>query len=182
MGYTGTTDAGISSWEPDSNAGNSGEMIVRTGDQKSALVRFDVSAIPAQAQILEANLQLYVTSGSREATLRAYRVLRSWDESQVTWRSARSGELWGSPGCNAIGIDREGEPTTESILGITGTWAELQITDLVASWVENPHANYGLFLKTVSAISTEHRLASSEHWQADWRPKLTIVYGIPATP
>lgn len=177
--YAGTTDTGIFSWEPDVNAGSHAELAIRTGDIKSALLRFEIVGIPRNAVILQATLEVYALSGSHGIALDAYRVLRPWLENEATWRQARQNDLWGVSGCNAPDVDREALPAATGDLGGPGAWATLDVTEPVAAWFAAPTANYGLLLKPVSDVATEYRLASSEHWKLEWRPKLTIVYGTP---
>jgi hypothetical protein len=179
LGYRGTSDAGISSYAPDANTGAQGAMAVRTGGEKSALLRFDLGVLPPGAQVSEAWLELYVLGGARAGTLKVYQILRTWEEGQVTWRSSRSGEFWGNAGCEGLWIDRAPVAAAQGALAGTGTWVRLPLTDLVAAWLANPGENHGLLLKAASDISTEYQLATSESVNADWRPRLSLVYGAP---
>jgi len=154
-------------------------MAVRSSNLKSALIRFDVSVVPAGAVILDAKLQLYVPDGSGVVKFQAYQVLRPWDEGQVTWTVARSGDPWGLPGCDRVGIDRAANPVAEDTVSGSGMWVEFPVTELVAAWVGDARTNHGLLVKMVADASTEYQLASSEHWKTDRRPKLSIVYGAP---
>jgi len=178
-GYAGTSDTTISSWDQTGNTGSTGELALRTGDQKSVLLRFDYSSLPKGAVVHEAILELYAYAGSHPVTLRAYRVLRPWAENQATWRAPMTGLLWNVVGCNGIGTDREADPAVESTLDAINTWAVWDVTDLVRDWVDDPSTNQGVLLKASGEVATEYRFASSEYWNAAQAPRLTIRYAVP---
>lgn len=178
-GYTGTTDVGISSWDPNGNYDGS-ELILRTGNVKSALLRFDLSAVPPAAIIQQATLRLYVTGVGHEVALHSYKLLVPWVEREATWLSPQVGEWWALPGANGLWTDRAGQVAAEASVTDASQWVELDLTPLVQEWVETGQvANHGLLLKLTATLSTEARLASSEYWHVAQRPQLAISYVTP---
>ena len=71
-----------------------GEALLRVESRRSAnaraLVRFDLPALGAGCRVVDARLQLDITSTSPNRTLQAIRVSGSWSESTVTWRTQPS--------------------------------------------------------------------------------------------
>jgi hypothetical protein len=176
--YAGTRDAAMSAWEKDRTF-DKVELVVRTGDVKSAVLRFDLEQIPAGAQINEATLELYVTGSSYPVDLELYEILRTWTEDAVNWNRARVGVFWTVPGCNGIWTDREGEVAAQTAVPDYDQWVTLDVTDSVIGWANAPTTNHGWLLKAQAGLATEIRLASSEYWQIAFRPKLTIKYDTP---
>jgi len=161
------------------NYANAVEMAVRTGNEKAALLRFDLSIIPASSQVRQARLELYLTSGTRDMTLAAYQLLRGWDEAQATWKSPRSGEQWAQDGASGEWVDVVPYQASEALLHASGEWVSLPLTNLVDAWVADPASNHGVILRLHGNVSTEYSVASSEHWKTEWHPKLFITYATP---
>ena len=73
-----------------------------------ALIKFDLSSIPANAVITSATLSLWTANdlSDNTRTIRVYHLKRAFNESQPTWNLASTGVNWevaGAPGVN----DRE---------------------------------------------------------------------------
>jgi hypothetical protein len=175
--YDGVIDTYISSWQPTDNYGGNVTMLVRQGDVRAALVRFDLSSIPTGSTIEEARLGLYSVSRSNAGnlTVDAYAVRRPWAELQATWNQATTSTAWGSPGCNQTGTDRDATPISSQVVNTIDTWYEWDVTALVGEWVANPASNQGVILKGSGATSVEYYFAASEYWWAlDESPRLTV--------
>ena len=189
-GYAGVTDTLINGWAVDENYGSYTRLIVRSGEWMSSLLRFDLQGyVPSGAEITNATLRLYFDSASNTNAMeaRSYQVLRPWEEFEANWNQSRNGESWGAAGANDTGTDRSAsysdvvvlqDDTPESI----GRWYELDITDMVTAWVQNPNANYGVIVRGIGAAGVEHRALSSEYWNATLHPNLVINYVIDTTP
>jgi len=179
LDYTGTTDTHISQWEPNNNYGNNVTLAIRQGNIRSALLRFDLSALPAGANVIQAKLGLYALSQSNPGgtTITAYQVLRPWAEGQATWFLATSATPWGSAGCNQVGTDRAGTASGAVLVNTINAWHELDITDLVRAWVADPSSNQGVLLKAEGATSVEYTYASSEYWWSyGLAPRLVVRF------
>jgi hypothetical protein len=182
LGYTGTTDTHISVWERTTNFGGNVTLFIRQGDVRSALLRFDLSALPAGVTIQEAKLGLYSLdrSNPNPLTISVYKVLRPWAESQATWDLATSSAGWGAPGCNLANVDRAATPSTAKVVNSVNDWHEWDVTSLVRSWAANPSTNRGMILKGDGLTSVEYSYASSEYWWGySLSPKLVVRYTTP---
>ena len=86
-GYTGTRDTYIYDVNPGTVRGSETTMVQdkNTSDDRTSLLLFDLSSIPAGAVILSSELQFYVSAEGRGFNM--YRMLVPWDESTVTFNS-----------------------------------------------------------------------------------------------
>ena len=103
-GYAGTTDTTLNSGEPTTAYGNADELEIwyprqSLGTQKAPVLRFDLSLLPAAADVQNATLRLYVAR-AREYDIRAevLGLLRPWDEATASWQLAATGQPWAQPG------------------------------------------------------------------------------------
>jgi hypothetical protein len=165
-------DTGIESVFPTNNyallaftgIGNSASTIVRT------YIEFDLSSIPADVIITDADLKLYQynTIGSGNFTIGLYKVTSNWDESTITWN------LQPTSSTNA--------EITNNITAGAITWKSWDIDTLVQDWLDGTITNYGMMLK-----DTDESLVNTiaYFWTSDYtidttkRPILEIDYYIP---
>jgi hypothetical protein len=187
-GYNGTIDTFLSAWSPDANYGGGGILSVRYDrppgptDVMSALIRFDLSALPARAVISDAWLEVYAEdrSSNNEMRVAAYQVLRSWAEGQATWNRADRDHPWGQPGCNDPTTDCSPLSLDTITVNATGTWYRWDIGLAVQAWVTNAGANWGVILKGLAGAddaNVQYDFASSESGTAH-RPRLVVDYWV----
>ena len=186
VGYEGVSDTYIDAWDPTMNYGTLWPLWLRSGDVKAALIRFELSLLPPGAQVERAELGVYWDFRSNTANMpvSAHRVLRPWVDTEATWQRARLGDDWGTAGCNSTVIDRQSVSDDTQELGSKGAgdrWYYFDVTDMARYWLEHPDENHGLILKTGGTSSVEYRLESSDSWNRDCRPKLSVYYRV-ATP
>ncbi|NLE75871.1 MAG: DNRLRE domain-containing protein [Chloroflexi bacterium] len=176
--YSDSQDTYLDQWNPTQFYGNLGTFNVRGQGLRRGLLRFDVSTIPAYAQVQSATVSLYVASRATSAPLdvAVYGLLRPWSEMQATWNQASSSLAWAQAGASSAGADRDETPTASGVVNVASGWVEFDITPLAAHWVANPAANYGMIL-VGSGDASDYRFASKENPSADQRPKLTVTYG-----
>jgi hypothetical protein len=145
--------------------------------QNAALLRFDLSPIPADATILQAKLQVYATSWNGQTmALGAYCINRSVALCESTWMEAQTGDPWGVAGCNDTATDRRALP--ESIVTVSGAskWYTFDLTALVRDWVSGGVCNNGVLLRQTTPSYNLLGFASAEHGTATLRPKLSVAY------
>lgn len=111
-GYTGTTDCYISDWEDGDEQCAFGSLEptmlrLRKVDRKLTLLRFNLEALPAGAQIQHAFVALYahINTNPSGPTLFAYQMLVPWSEAEATWLSPQPGYAWAEGG--ALGADTD---------------------------------------------------------------------------
>jgi len=196
-GYTGCTDSYMDRWNSTVNYGSavSVRLEYSSGQETaSGLVRFDLTKLPAGASISAATLSLNTTSHDNATdpamTIRAYKLNRAWNVSQVTWNVAATGLPWSAGGANNAPDDRAGAAAATAITVGTSGWVDWDITALVQQWYADPGRNYGVLLRpegTGGPIGkASYSFVSSDATGvtvAPLRPKLTITYSVapPAT-
>ncbi|MBC7236806.1 MAG: DNRLRE domain-containing protein, partial [Chloroflexi bacterium] len=179
-------DTTLNRWGPTENLGDSPVLLVRQGDYRSALLRFDLSDVPQHADVHRGVLHLYIDerTNTGHLTVSAYAVIRAWREDQATWNRATDLVPWRVAGCNGAG-DRATLPIASTTFKSVNAWAALDLTDLVRAWVMNPVNNQGVILKGDGAVSVEYELAARESRDPLRRPWLEVLYNVPtptATP
>lgn len=146
-----------------------------------SLIRFDLSSIPPQANINEAVLRIYPyeRDAAVEMTVEVYRLLRPWVDTEANWEKASIEEVWGMPGANGPGADRETTPVVTQTVSLLKIWYEFDISDLVRGWVNSPQTNYGLLLRGLGSASVAYNFASANYPSISTRPQLVIDYTAP---
>lgn len=165
------------------------------GTFRRALVRFDLSAIPAGSTILTVSLRVYMSqtnSGTQDCRL--HRVLESWGEgasfafggggtlpeaNDATW-SFRfwPGVPWSSPG----GVFAAAASATRSVGAIGSyTWASTAaLVSDVQAWVADPAANHGwVIIGNEALLDTAKRFESRESGDVTRHPTLVVTYNPP---
>src|SRR5690606_23133017 len=105
-----------------------------------------------------------------------YGLLRSWNESQVSWNNAASGTRWGTAGASGSG-DRSSTAVAQFTPSATGN---LTITlnaaglALLQSWINSPSSNHGLIIQDYG--NSDGYAAYSSEDSTSRRPKLTITF------
>ena len=177
-GYTGTTDTYLNAWATTTNYGSAAYLTVRTQDAQVALLRFDLQGVlPANAQVEQAQLELWVASRSNPSGLEArlFQVYRPWEEMAATWTLARAGEPWEAAGCNGAG-DRAAAATDTSSWTQEGVWVGFEVGELVRGWLAEPGGNAGVVVRGVGSTSVQYNVASSEYGEIGKRPRLVVRY------
>ena len=165
-------DTGVESALPTNNyalwpftgIGNSASTIVRT------YIKFDLSSIPANARVFDADLKLYQykTIGTENFTIELLKINNSWDESTICWD---------------LQPTRSSDPIiSSSITAGATTWEYWDIDTLVQGWLDGTITNYGMMLKDTdeSSVNTIAYFFTSDYTTDTTKcPKLVINYYIP---
>lgn len=175
-GYDGTTDSHIRESAPSTNYGSAQSCEAdgneTNGTDKSCLIRWDVSSVPASATVQAASVTLRITNSSSN-TYSIYALRRAWAEAATTWNAANQDTSWQTSG--ALGAEDRG-----AVIGsVTGSGTKTVSLNaagvaLVQAWVRGD-GNFG-FVIADSANSDGLAVASSEYSTVAYRPKLTIQY------
>jgi predicted phosphodiesterase len=176
--YTGTTDTYIK--QGSSASSNFGSVTTchvdgddGSGVDKSCLMRWALTGVPADAVVTSASITLRALDAGD--TYQVYRLLRSFNESQATWNNAASGSAWATAGALAA-TDRGAQ-----VGSVGGSSGSKTITlnaagiAMVQSWIDDAANNKGIVIANTSS-SGGIDFASSEYATASDRPKLSITY------
>ncbi len=189
--------------ESTNNSNGAGENFtagtIQTGAIRRGLIRFDLTSIPAGANITAVSLRLVVdktVSGSNDIFL--HNVLQAWGEGASEAIGTASGQgvaaaandaTWacsfanGAAGCitswtTAGGWYSATPSATTAVAGIGEyTWAGTQAISDVQQWVNNSSSNFGWVIRTAEVVTqSAKRFASRTYVTVADRPSLTITY------
>ena len=165
-------DTGVESIFPTNNyalwpftgIGNTTSTIVRT------YIEFDLSLIPVDVRVTDADLKLYQYSanGTDNFVIGLYKITSDWDESTIDWDPQPTSST-------------DAEITINITAGAV-TWKSWDIDTLVQGWLDGNITNYGMMLKDTDESSVN---TIAYFWTSDYttdttkRPKLEIDYYIP---
>jgi len=174
-------DAYISSANSTSNFGNGDEGVLATWlfawFYRNQLIQFDLSAIPSNAHIVSAQLQLYSKSGSGKVNI--YRLTHDWTEGTmsgsgtadgVTWKTYDGSSSWATSGGDFAPTLVDSDSVDSSANGFQ-SW---ELAPLVQDWLAGKYPNYGVLLKATGLMSAA--FAGKEDATPAYRPKLVITY------
>lgn len=175
--YAGSTDTEMREAAADANFGEDATCNADGddggGSDKSCLIRWALSGVPAGAVVQAASITLHIADATAN-TYEVYGVRRPWSESAASWNKATASEPWAAPG--------DGHATDRgAIIGtLTGEGnVTVSLNDagvaLVQTWVNGDDENAGILIADASK-SDGIDLASSEHEIIELRPKLSITY------
>ncbi|HLE46337.1 MAG TPA: DNRLRE domain-containing protein [Thermoplasmata archaeon] len=142
--------------------------------QSQPILRFDLSAIPANVVIDNASLNLYQSAGiGNNVNGRARLVTNSWVEGQATWTDRSTGVPWG-----AMGGDYNAHLVDQATLDNTAGWKTWNVTVLADLWYRNRVPNYGLLLEAPNPGADSDKTFYSSDYNVDptRRPRLDVWY------
>ena len=166
-------DATVRSTQPNTNFGSEHYLELSYSQiegpaEEVVLLHFDLSALPADAVIDSAVMELYLVgaAGDNPKSLAAYFVTGAWAEGSVTWNSF--------PTANPVGI-------VSSVDNVTGRYRPWSVTSWASAWQGNPAGNRGVYLRRLTSETTyfERVFESKDHMEN--RPRLVVTYHLPAT-
>jgi hypothetical protein len=194
QGRAAVRDALIAFAEPERRLGaEARDNAVRRADQCNAfLVRFDLAklGVPPKARVAQATVSFYVWDPSSRGKTKvcAFPLKTAWDEATVTWRRPAADKSWQGGEGFAFGADtgpagpavvvepdQEGTDTADPPIEY-----QLDVTDLVRSWLDGGAPNYGVAIAPVidpsvdEGTQTRFQVYGSEHSRAEYTPKLTV--------
>jgi len=165
-------DTFVNSLSPDTNWGS--YFMCDVGNTTTAIVRsyiqFDLSSVPENARVVDADLQLYQyqTFGTEDFIVDLRKVTSEWQEGTINWNSQPT-------------YSTEVEYSSTITIGAV-TWKFCDIDDLVQGWLDGTITNFGMVLKDTDESSVN---AIAYFYTSDFtidttkRPKLVIDYYIP---
>lgn len=147
---------------------------------KRTLMRFDLSSIPPNANVIAARLELYLIElvSGVPVGVRLYALLKPWSEEGATWTSTGLGQNWTVAGAGGEGSDREATPFATGTLQTLKAYNRIDMLEAVRRWVRDPESNYGFII--VGTNSADARVWSSEDQRESERPRLIVTYELPA--
>jgi hypothetical protein len=193
QGRPAVRDALVDFSEPDRSFGATGrDNPVRRADKCNAfLVRFDLAKldVPPKTRARKATVSFFVWDPSSQGKTKvcAFPLNTEWDEVAATWREPAVGRKWQGQQGFAFGADTGAagpavvvEPDQAGDTAEPPIEYQLDVTDLVRSWLDGAVPNHGLAIAPVidtsvdDGILSRFQVYSSEHTQTRYTPKLTV--------
>ncbi len=166
--FTSTSDTYISEPNPSISYGAVQTLNVDGGAEDTnldnwALLKWNVSAIPAGSTVESASVTIFITDNGTSQTYRFYEVMGSWNES-TTWNTKPA---WGTTSLGAVGPFGSGAQTLSLNKAV------------VQKWVNAPGANNGVIIAD-SNNTSGFDFWAREYSTATQRPKLSVTWTAPA--
>ncbi|PTX53681.1 YD repeat-containing protein, partial [Melghirimyces profundicolus] len=176
-------DTTIASGQPDQNHDVlAGHPWLEVGNNSStygnarAILKFNTDTLPADADILDAELNLWTseTYGSG-GTYDLHALTTDFVEMEATWNNADAATPWTTGG----GGDYDAA-VSDSVSSITSDpkWHRWNAGTIVQQWVDDPASNHGFLVKRNDEAGAGERVLflSSEAEEKNLRPKLVVTY------
>jgi len=152
-----------------------------SGHDAIALLKFDVSSIPAGSTVTKVDLRLNIvnqTSGT--VGYFVYKLLRPWSEADATWNAATASTSWSVGG--ARGTSDRSSTSLGTLLptstGLKTFPLNSSANSVVQGWVNTPSSNYGIVIDgTDNGDGMD--FSSSESTTTTNRPVLVVTYTPP---
>lgn len=152
-----------------------------------ALLKFNTSAIPANATIISARLELYATFETEytDNTFYVSRVIEEWQDSFATWAQRTLTDTWSFRG-GSWTTQGQAQTIIPSLYpnygnGDYNQWISWDVTQIVQDWL-NGEPNYGLIIHQEDISNSAYNQAivfcSSDNPNPDCRPRLVVVYEV----
>src|SRR4051794_3683067 len=147
--------------------------------ERHALLKFDTqNTIPIGSAVSSARLTLTVKGGSEDAMrmIGAYQVTTSWGETEVTWKSRRSGQYWATNGG-----DLGSRIAVANVSNGAGTRVTFDVTALVKAAVSGKlgssrYTRIALIDEDSSTSASYREYFTPKDSNAAVRPVLTVTY------
>ena len=178
--YNGAIDTYLSEHDPNTNYGNvvtcfaHGNSPSGSGEDKSALIKWDISAIPFGEPVASATITLKIVDPSA-STYELYELKRDWVEIQATWNAYRTGSSWETSGAQGA-LDRGTTVLGTLTADSTGAYQiDLNADGLtvVEGWINDSSSNHGFIIANTDATNGVGFSCSEASTKTD-RPLLTV--------
>ncbi len=128
--------------------------------QRVSYVKFDLSSLPDDAEVLDAEIHLYsIAAPDAPSTVKMYRVIGTWIESSVTWNTRASYKDF-----------TKTQGLIDSLVISSAGWHEWDATSIVEDWLDGSKANNGV------AFETNENLPRFRSDESAYKPRLYILY------
>lgn len=180
-GYAGTLDTYIWDTNPNTAYGSDVSMVVDTAvglesDQRKALLKFDISDIPAGALVVAAYVELYINTEGQG--YKFHKMLVPWTESS-TYNSLAGG-IDNDGTDAAIAADCQNGVNLDTVVATVRNNMNASGMATVQSWITNPGANYGWMIEQItSATGDGVQFDTCQSVTASRRPKLVVDVILP---
>jgi len=168
VGSLPSDDTYLDATKPDNNFGGANRLYIRANNSADnrTLLRFDLSAVPANATITGAKLYLTGNNTASDQVVYVYRVTAPWSETTATWQS------WINPG----GDFNSNLAYAQFIPTQANCALEIDLTGLVQQWVNGSLPNYGILLYTTGSDRNFSFYSKDDSANVERAPRMNVTY------
>ncbi len=163
------------------NFGAAASLVIdrESGDLQRALLLFNLSAIPTNATITSATLNLQATAIDGTLNISVYEMLRAWNEGSGNGTADTANWTQSAPATNWTSAGGDFNSTAVANLNTNSTGQHAwNLTTLVQAWVDGTKTNNGLMV--ASPDGGGNRTATYDSSEGATPPQLVISYTVPA--
>jgi RHS repeat-associated protein len=184
-------DTYLLSSSPNANYGTSADMGIgennnATNKYARSLIKFDLSSLPADANIVSATLSLWTSidvSGNNSA-VNVYRLKVPFSETQANWNRSATGINWQTAGAAGVNDRESAAIGSVQISASEPLNTEKQIAldpSKVQEMADGAFTNNGFLLAMDAELNNRFDFKTSDTTTASQRPMLTIQYMSPSS-
>lgn len=169
-----TTDTTLRADDPATGYGGDDIVGIDADPVHIGLLRFDLTTLPADAEVLEAELDIFSSNPIETGAYQIHAMAVPWDEGDATFDDARTGVPWPAPGAggNSFAATLIGALQATEIAPYTVPLA----IPAVQTWVSAPGQNQGMRWSSSSPDGRGGNFPSSESLLDEKRPLLRITW------
>lgn len=142
-----------------------------------SLIKFDLSALPANANVVSAKLSLYCNTSSGHHQLHSgnnscslLKIIEPWDQYQVTWNTQPN-------------TTYEDSVVLQKTTYMVQDYTDIDITNMIRYFHQHPDENFGFMIQLIEELQLSAMVfSSSNHVDSTKRPSLTIQYDFCQSP
>ncbi|WP_047155348.1 DNRLRE domain-containing protein [Aneurinibacillus tyrosinisolvens] len=178
-------DANIRSSVPTQTGGADKDLGVGTYTSSAGsntirgLVKFDLSSIPRGSRILDANMNLWLSSiwNTTGINVSAYEITKDWKDTTVNWNTFNGTTAWATPGGD-VKTTPAATVSGISVLTDLGVHYAFDLTKAATGWNDSPSSNYGVLLKSdsESTATLKKFVSSDDTTNSNYAPMLAVTY------
>ncbi|MEU4428529.1 DNRLRE domain-containing protein, partial [Actinoplanes sp. NPDC024001] len=180
---TGVSDTTLSDGQKTVNVNSyAGDPYVSPGNNSSVygdtrgLVRFPISGVPTDAQVIDAQLRMWnvglYPGTDTDEHVDVHKLTQAFDQTKATWNTSDGVTPWTGGAYDATALSGNNTFTNDP------KWMTWNVTSAAKSWVASPSGNHGLLLKQRDEVAASARamLLSAETAEPMLRPTLEVTY------
>ncbi len=175
--YSGTRDSKIKSDNPTTIFGSDDELEVNGDPDRSVLLKWDLSSLPAGSIVQLARITLQISDSSPDS-YEIYEMQQDWVEGEANWNQYRTGDSWQTEGAGEVpdrSSDVLGTILATDVGPLTITLSDSAVS-VISKWIVNPSVNYGFILQNYTSADDGIIFGSREAGNVSYRPRLTLTY------
>ncbi len=178
-----TRDNYLDEGSPGGNGGTHADFHIENDHLQVALLAFDVSALPSDADVVDVELDLSTESSpSIDCLVQLHVLLEAWEEGTsnnapgvANWTQRTDASDWSSPGAGTGSFDATVVGELDTPAGGSSFTVELDPA-AVQGWLDDPDSNFGFLLAADGPGPCYGWFMSSDANDPDVRPLLRVTY------